>query len=676
MIHQHLATIEAVLEALGHALPETRRLDGDASLLPALGLPHRPVVLAADWYIRPGWPMLGAMQDGTPIALLPRGRRWTMRLGDKEQRVDATLASTIARDAVQIYPRLPDSVLDFSGLFRFAIRGGGRDVGSVLAMAALSAAVISAVPLAMAHTLTDIVPLGDYSALGVIVMVLVMFALAGAAFDAVRALAVARLETRLDIMLQSAMMSRLLRLPLNYFRSHTAWSITGQALRFQDIRQIVSTHLVTATLAVSTIVSCIFVLVTLSPSLALVAALPIGLIALVSGMLTFRQLTHERTQLVAATRLESFSLQMILGINKIRQAAAAPAAMEQWMLRGRPYRSAFYGARRFAAQQAIHQSWMVWIGLAVIFGAMVLLPPAGLAAGVMVAFITSFLQLAAAIDALVLSGTQLLTIGPLMERSRPLISTPPEPRESGADPGAISGAASLRSVNFRYDADGPDVLKGVDLDVGAGEFVALVGRSGSGKSTIQRLLTGSDLPTSGTVCFDGKPTYGMDLSSLRRQVGVVLQNGMIHAGSLYENLTGATGASISDAWDVARMVGLAADIEAMPMGMHTVVADGGGMLSGGQRQRILIAQALMHRPRLLLLDEATSALDNRSQAQVVETLARLAVTRVVIAHRLSTIRDADRIIVLDNGLVVETGRFDDLMARNGHFAALARDQHL
>jgi len=676
MSHQHLAAVEAVLRAMGHTLPATVRLDRETSLLPSLGLPYRPVVLATDWYTRPGWPMLGALEDGTPAALLPRGRRWTLRQADKVQRVDARLAATISRDAVQIYPRLPDSVLDFFGLLGFAIRGGGWDIGAVLAMAALGAAVLSAVPLAMAHTLTDIVPHGDHAALGVIVLVLTLLALAGAAFDAVRALAVARLETRLDIVLQSAMMSRLLRLPLGYFRSHTAWSITGQALRFQDIRQIVSTHLVTATLAISAIASCLFVLVTLSPSLALVAALPIGLIALVSGVLTFRQLSHERSQLVAATRLESFSLQMILGINKIRQAAAAPAAMEQWMLRGRPYRRAFHGARRFAAQQAIHQSWMVWIGLAVLFSAMVLLPPAGLAAGGMVAFITSFLQLAAAIDALVLSGTQLLTIGPLLERSRPLISTPPEPRESGADPGMISGAASLRSVRFRYDGDGPEVLKGVDLDIGAGEFVALVGRSGSGKSTIQRLLTGSDLPTSGTVSFDGKPTLGMDLSSLRRQVGVVLQNGMIHAGSLYENLAGATGASLSDAWDVARMVGLAVDIEAMPMGMHTVVADGGGMLSGGQRQRILIAQALMHRPRLLLLDEATSALDNRSQAQVVETLARLKVTRVVIAHRLSTIRDADRIIVLDRGLVVETGRFDDLMARNGHFAALARNQHL
>ncbi|WP_052715570.1 ATP-binding cassette domain-containing protein [Devosia chinhatensis] len=676
MSDPHLAAIAVVLKAMGHTLPETTRHPNGASPLTALGLPHRPVVLAADWFTRPGWPMLGALQDGTPVALLPRGRRWTLRLGEKVQRVDAALAATISRDAVQLYPRLPDSVLDFSGLFRFAVRGGGKDIGSVLAMAALGAAVISAVPLAMAHTLTDIVPLGDYSALGVIVLVLVMLALAGAAFDAVRALAVARLETRLDIVLQSAMMSRLLRLPLGYFRNHTAWSITGQALRFQDIRQIVSTHLVTATLAISAIASSLFVLVTLSPSLALVAALPIGLIALVSGILTFSQLTHERSQLVAATRLESFSLQMILGINKIRQAAAGPAAMEQWMLRGRPYRSAFHGARRFAAHQAIHQSWMVWIGLAVVFGAMALLPPTGLAVGVLVAFITSFLQLAAAIDALVLSGTQLLTIGPLLERSRPLISTPPEPRETGADPGVISGAASLRSVRFRYDADGPDVLKGVDLDISAGEFVALVGRSGSGKSTIQRLLAGSDLPISGTVSFDGKPTTGMDLSSLRRQVGIVLQNGMVHAGSLYENLAGATGASISDAWDVARMVGLVADIENMPMGMHTVVADGGGMLSGGQRQRILIAQALMHRPRLLLLDEATSALDNRSQAQVVDTLARLKVTRVVIAHRLSTIRDADRIVVLDGGLVVETGRFDDLMAQNGHFAALARDQHL
>jgi len=207
-----------------------------------------------------------------------------------------------------------------------------------------------------------------------------------------------------------------------------------------------------------------------------------------------------------------------------------------------------------------------------------------------------------------------------------------------------------------------------------GEFVAIVGPSGSGKSTLLRLLLGFERPARGTVRYDGRDLATIDVPWLRRRIGTVLQGGKLWAGDLYTNIAGATSASLDAAWDAARAAGLAADIEAMPMGMYTVVGEGVSTLSGGQRQRVLIARALVGTPRVLLLDEATSALDNLSQKAVLDALAALNATRIVIAHRLDTVRDADRIVVLEDGRIVQQGTFRELAGREGPFAALLARQ--
>jgi ABC-type bacteriocin/lantibiotic exporter with double-glycine peptidase domain len=201
-----------------------------------------------------------------------------------------------------------------------------------------------------------------------------------------------------------------------------------------------------------------------------------------------------------------------------------------------------------------------------------------------------------------------------------------------------------------------------------------VGPSGCGKSTTIRLIMWFDTPEEGTVYFDGQDLAGLDVSAVRRQLGVVLQNGRINSGPIFENIGGGALITVDEAWEAARMAGFADDIEAMPMGMHTVVSEGGTNLSGGQRQRLLIARALVLKPRILIFDEATSALDNRTQAIVSESIDRLRVTRIVIAHRLSTIRNADRIYVMEAGRVVEQGTFEELAAQPGLFANLIARQ--
>jgi ABC-type bacteriocin/lantibiotic exporter with double-glycine peptidase domain len=220
------------------------------------------------------------------------------------------------------------------------------------------------------------------------------------------------------------------------------------------------------------------------------------------------------------------------------------------------------------------------------------------------------------------------------------------------------------------------VLDDITLRIAPGEYVAVVGPSGSGKSSLFRLLLGFERPEAGAVFLDGKAIDTLDTGAVRRQLGVVLQNGKLATGSLYENICGGVQLPLEQAWEAARLAGLDTDIKRMPMGMHTMVAEGVNTLSGGQRQRIMIARAIARRPRILLFDEATSSLDNRSQAIVSAALGNLNVTRIVIAHRLSTVRQADRIIVLVDGKVVQTGSYAELSNMPGMFASFAQRQLL
>jgi ATP-binding cassette subfamily C protein len=189
-----------------------------------------------------------------------------------------------------------------------------------------------------------------------------------------------------------------------------------------------------------------------------------------------------------------------------------------------------------------------------------------------------------------------------------------------------------------------------------------------------RLLIGFEKPESGTIYYDKQDLDTIDILESRRQFGVAMQNGMLTQGSIFENITGQSNLTIEDAWDAAAMAGVAEDIKAMPMGMHTVLPAGGGVLSGGQRQRIVIARSIVKKPRILFFDEATSALDNKTQAEVSRSLESLKVTRIVIAHRLSTIINADRIYVMDKGRVVQSGNYETLMAEDGLFRDLASRQ--
>ncbi len=266
-------------------------------------------------------------------------------------------------------------------------------------------------------------------------------------------------------------------------------------------------------------------------------------------------------------------------------------------------------------------------------------------------------------------------VKPMYENMKPILQTLPESTENAVMPGDLQGEIEITGVTFGYDKEQEPVLKDFSLHVRPGEYIGVVGPSGCGKSTLLKLLLGFEKPQRGKIYYDNLDIDSLDKAELRKKFGVVLQDGGLISGNIYENISiTAPDVTRERVDEVVDGVGLGEDIAQMPMGLHTVVSEESGTISGGQKQRILIARAIIGKPKLVFLDEATSALDNTTQAQIGETLDKLDATKIVIAHRLSTVIGCDRIIVMDEGRIKEEGTYDELMKRKGMFYELASRQ--
>jgi len=407
-------------------------------------------------------------------------------------------------------------------------------------------------------------------------------------------------------------------------------------------------------------------------------AMVIPALIIIAVMLTFSILTTifnmniSRRRMKAGAKLSAFMFALISGIQKIKLTGAQKRAFAKWAAKYKEVGQLTYSPPVFLRL-------LVPLNLIISLGGSILLCYAAGASGIdtadYLAFMASYGALSGAI--MMLSGLAhtFTDIKVNMEMVRPLMETEPETQENKKQITTLSGQMEMNNVSFRYRKDGPLILDDINLKIKQGEYVAIVGRTGSGKSTLLRLLLGFEIPETGGIFYDGNNLDTLDLRSLRQCIGVDMQNGKLMAGSIFANIViTAPWKTLEDAWDAAEMAGIAQDIREMPMGMHTVIAEGGAGVSGGQRQRILIARALISKPKLIFFDEATSALDNITQKHVAESIDGLKATRVIIAHRLSTIKGCDRVIVLDNGKIIEEGGYKELMDKKGEFYDLVKRQ--
>jgi NHLM bacteriocin system ABC transporter ATP-binding protein len=623
-----------------------------------------------------------------PLALLPRARGGYEALDPQSGErviVDADVAQKLQSTAYMFYRSFAATPVGARSLIRFGLAGMRPDLLRVFAMGLLGGLLSLALPLIINPLFSDILPRADIGMLETVVLALAMTALGSAAFELVRSFSLLRIQGRMEAGVQAAVWDRLLRLSPRFFRNYTTGDLAERVTGISTIRSVMTSAISGSILDATFSIISFVLMFWFSWKLALIATGLAVVAVLLTVALTALQIPHQRAMLLYMGRLGGLTYQLLTAIGKLRVAGAEARAFGRWAALLAQQREHTYRARRIAAVQ--HTLVQVFPPLTsiVLYVALVKLgePVTGsdkmvpiLTLGTYLAFNAAFGQFISALMSVVSGLASLVTIVPLYERVRPILDGTPESRDDAESPGILTGAIAFRHVTFRYLDDAPPVLDEVSLEIRSGEHVAIVGPSGSGKSTIVRLLLGFETPQSGGVFFDQKNIAGFDLGELRRQIGVVLQGAGLLAGSLYENIVGSLPIPMDEAWDAARLAGLDADIKAMPMGMRTVVSDSAPMLSGGQRQRLIIARALARKPRILIFDEATSALDNHTQAIVNETLAGLKLTRIVIAHRFSTIRGADRIIVLGQSRIAETGSYDELLARGSAFAELAQRQLL
>ena len=668
-----------IVEPSQHVKAKSR--DRVGAIARASRLRVRKVVLSGDWWTADAGPVLGmAMpeaegQPPRPVALVRRRGKTVMLDGPRERVVTEAVAGEVHPVAFSFYRPFPDRALTALDVARFGLWGGGRDLAAIMSVGLIVGLLGLLTPYVMGELFQTAIPEADRGLLIQLVGALVASALGTAAFHATRGFALLRLESRMDVTVQAAVWDRLLKLPTGFFRRFTAGELASRAGAISAIRQLLSGATITSLLSAVFSVLYIGLMLWYSVKLSL-WALGLTAVALAATLIaSWFQLRHQREVSEIQSRLQGKVLQFLTGLTKLRVAGAEATAFAHWARDFGRQRSLQVRAQRSGNGLSTFNAAFPILSSLVLFAVMLsgdegpLLP-----IGTFVAFHAAFGSFTAAVLSLSGAFTSVLLAIPLYEQAEPILTALPEVDATKADPGELDGRIGVEHVTFRYDPEGAPTLQDVTVRAEPGEFVALVGPSGSGKSTVLRLLLGFETPEAGAVLYDDHDLAEVDVQAVRRQLGVVLQSGGLMQGDLFTNIVGSSGATHDDAWEAARMAGLDADVKKMPMGMHTVVSEGGTTLSGGQRQRLLIARAVVGRPRLLFFDEATSALDNHTQATVSRSLEALEATRIVVAHRLSTIQNADRIYVLDKGRVVQEGTYDELLAAPGLFADLAARQ--
>jgi len=409
-----------------------------------------------------------------------------------------------------------------------------------------------------------------------------------------------------------------------------------------------------------------------APAMVAPALLVIITMLATSIITTFLTLKISRKRMKASAKLTALLFALISGIQKIKLTGAKKRAFAKWAASYKEIGQLTYSPPMFLRL-------LEPINLIISMGGSILLYYAAGASGIgaadYIAFMAAYGAMSGAIMMLSSLASTFADVRTNLEMVRPLMEAQPETQEGKKQIVTLSGSLEMNNISFRYDKDGPLILDNVNLKIRPGEYVAVVGKTGCGKSTLLRLLLGFEKPETGGIYYDGHSLDSLDLRALRQCIGVDLQNGKLFAGSIFANIVvTAPWKTLDDAWAAAELAGIAEDIRDMPMNMHTMITEGGGGVSGGQRQRILIARALISRPKLIFFDEATSALDNITQRHVANSIDALKATRVIIAHRLSTIRGCDRVIMLDNGKIVEEGGYDELMNKRGEFFELVKRQ--
>ena len=643
------------------------------------GIMRRTVKLDKGWQNGAIGAMLGELKEsGRVVALIPTGLSgytyFDYETG-KRKRVTRKNSDLLCEEAIVFYKPFPLKKIGISSLAAYIARTLSVSDFVMIGLATLALSLLGMISPVISKLLFGTVLVsGSIRLLVSVTIFSVCVSVSTLLISAVKSMIEARIETKLNVSVDAATMMRVMSLPADFFKQYSSGELSNRASQVGPLCKMLASSVL------STGLTSVFSLVYISQifiyarSLVVPALAVILVTVLFSVISSFVQMKISTEQMELSGKESGMTYALITGIQKIKLAGAEKRAFARW---GNLYAKSAkmtYNPPTFIKINSVISLAISLVGTIVMYGASL---KSGISVSDYYAFNTAYGMVSGAFMSLAGIALTVAQIKPILTMVKPFFDALPEVSDGKQVLTRLSGGIELNNVSFRYSENMPNVIDDLSLKIRPGQYVAIVGKTGCGKSTLMRLMLGFERPQKGAIYYDGKDLERIDLRSLRRRIGTVMQNGKLFQGDIYSNIViSAPWLSQNDAWEAAEIAGIADDIRKMPMGMNTIISEGSGGISGGQRQRLMIARATAPKPKILMFDEATSALDNLTQKKVSESLDALKCTRIVIAHRLSTIKQCDRIIVLDKGKIIEDGRYDELIAKNGFFAELVARQRL
>ena len=648
-------------------------------LMRPYGIMRRTVKLSDGWYQDAIGAMLGTLrEDGSVVALVPAGLSGYVYIDTKTKKrikICKKNEGLFEEEAIAFYKPFPLKSIGIPALIRYIIGTLSVSDFVLVGAAALAVSLIGLfLPKINSIIFSTVIESGSLQLLAAISVFLVCVSISSMILNVVKSLITSKIDTKMNISVQAATMMRVLSLPADFFKDYSAGELSSRAQYINTFcNMLVNTVLTTGFTSLFSLIyiSQIFIY---APTM-VVPALLITLVTLVFSVVSsLVQMKISRRQMELSSKESGMSYALISGVQKIKLAGAEKRAFARWGNLYAQQAKLTYNPPMFLKINSVISIAISLVGTIVMYYMAVV---SQISVADYYAFNVAYGMVSGSFASLAGIALTAARIKPILEMVKPLLAAVPEVSEGKQIVTRLSGGIELNNVSFRYDESMPFVVNNISLKIRPGQYIAIVGKTGCGKSTLMRLLLGFETPQKGAIYYDDKDIGNIDLKSLRRKIGVVMQNGKLFQGDIYSNITiSAPQLSLDEAWNAAELAGIADDIRHMPMGMHTIISEGAGGVSGGQRQRLMIARAIAPKPKILMFDEATSALDNLTQKKVSESLDSLKCTRIVIAHRLSTIKQCDRIIVLEEGKITEDGKYDELIANNGYFAELVARQRL